>query len=209
MNFFNKVYTWILNNYIKVIVFIFIFGFSYGMYLYLYITSQNKDKEAGDIYLNFYSSYSSSSSSFNEQEYKIALDKISQIDDSSIYLVMLKSINAADLVEKNNLQKALTELSNAKEIIKNKSDDYKFLKEIINLRMVKLFIELEELETAKSILKQKFTTYQTNKLILEGEIFAKEQKFSEAKQKYNEALARSENETQNNLIRLKISTLTE
>jgi len=207
MNFFNKIYTWILNNYIKVIVFIFIFGFSYAIYLYFYITSQNKDKEAGDIYLNFYSSYTSSS--FNEQDYKIALEKISQIDDSSIYLVMLKSINAADLAKKNNLQKALTELSNAKEIIENKSDDYKFLKEIINLRMVKLFIELEELETAKSILKQKFTTYQTNKLILEGDIFAKEQKFSEAKQKYNEALVRSENETQNNLIRLKISTLTE
>ncbi len=207
MNFVNKIYAWILNNYIKVIVFIFIFGFSYAIYLYFYITSQNKDKEAGDIYLNFYSSYASSS--FNEQDYKIALEKISQIDDSSIYLVMLKSINAADLAKKNNLQKALTELSNAKEIIENKSDDYKFLKEIINLRMVKLFIELEELETAKSILKQKFTTYQTNKLILEGDIFAKEQKFSEAKQKYNEALVRSENETQNNLIRLKISTLTE
>ena len=207
MNFFNKIYAWILNNYIKVIVFVFIFGFSYAIYLYFYITSQNKDKEAGDIYLNFYSSYISSS--FNEQDYKIAMEKISQIDDSSIYLVMLKSINAADLAKKNNLQKALTELSNAKEIIENKSDDYKFLKEIINLRMVKLFIELEELETAKSILKQKFTTYQTNKLILEGDIFAKEQKFSEAKQKYNEALVRSENETQNNLIRLKISTLTE
>lgn len=207
MNFVNKIYAWILNNYIKVIVFIFIFGFSYAIYLYFYITSQNKDKEAGDIYLNFYSSYISSS--FNEQDYKIAMEKISQIDDSSIYLVMLKSINAADLAKKNNLQKALTELSNAKEIIENKSDDYKFLKEIINLRMVKLFIELEELETAKSILKQKFTTYQTNKLILEGDIFAKEQKFSEAKQKYNEALVRSENETQNNLIRLKISTLTE
>ena len=207
MNFVNKIYAWILNNYIKVIVFIFIFGFSYAIYLYFYITSQNKDKEAGDIYLNFYSSYISSS--FNEQDYKIALEKISQIDDSSIYLVMLKSINAADLAKKNNLQKALTELSNAKEIIENKSDDYKFLKEIINLRMVKLFIELEELETAKSILKQKFTTYQTNKLILEGDIFAKEQKFSEAKQKYNEALVRSENETQNNLVRLKISTLTE
>ena len=207
MNFVNKIYAWILNNYIKVIVFIFIFGFSYAIYLYFYITSQNKDKEAGDIYLNFYSSYASSS--FNEQDYKIALEKISQIDDSSIYLVMLKSINAADLAKKNNLQKALTELSNAKEIIENKSDDYKFLTEIINLRMVKLFIELEELETAKSILKQKFTTYQTNKLILEGDIFAEEQKFSEAKQKYNEALVRSENETQNNLIRLKISTLTE
>ena len=207
MNFFNKIYAWILNNYIKVIIFIFIFGFSYAIFLYFYITSQNKDKEAGDIYLNFYSSYTSSS--FNEQDYKIALEKISQIDDSSIYLVMLKSINAADLAKKNNLQKALTELSNAKEIIENKSDVYKFLKEIINLRMVKLFIELEELETAKSILKQKFTTYQTNKLILEGDIFAKEQKFSEAKQKYNEALVRSENETQNNLIRLKISTLTE
>ena len=207
MNFFNKTYSWILNNYIKVILFVFIFGFSYALYLYFYITSQNKDKAAGDIYLNFYSSYTSSN--FNEEEYKIASDNISQIDSNSIYLVMLKSINAAEAVESNNLQKALTELSNAKEILKNKSDDHIFLEEIINLRMVKIFIELEDLERAKSILSKNYETYQTNKLILQGDIFAKEKDFSEAKQKYNEALAMSDNETQNNLIRLKISTLSE
>ena len=207
MNFFNKTYSWILNNYIKVILFVFIFGFSYALYLYFYITSQNKDKAAGDIYLNFYSSYASSN--FNEEEYKIASDSISQIDSNSIYLVMLKSINAAEAVESNNLQKALTELSNAKEILKNKSDDHIFLEEIINLRMVKIFIELEDLERAKSILNKNYETYQTNKLILQGDIFAKEKDFSEAKQKYNEALAMSDNETQNNLIRLKISTLSE
>ena len=207
MNFFNKTYSWILNNYIKVILFVFIFGFSYALYLYFYITSQNKDKAAGDIYLNFYSSYASSN--FNEEEYKIASDTISQIDSNSIYLVMLKSINAAEAVESNNLQKALTELSNAKEILKNKSDDHIFLEEIINLRMVKIFIELEDLERAKSILNKNYETYQTNKLILQGDIFAKEKDFSEAKQKYNEALAMSDNETQNNLIRLKISTLSE
>ena len=207
MNFFNKTYSWILNNYIKVILFVFIFGFSYALYLYFYITSQNKDKAAGDIYLNFYSSYASSN--FNEEEYKIASDSISQIDSNSIYLVMLKSINAAEAVESNNLQKALTELSNAKEILKNKSDDHIFLEEIINLRMVKIFIELEDLERAKSILSKNYETYQTNKLIFQGDIFAKEKDFSEAKQKYNEALAMSDNETQNNLIRLKISTLSE
>ena len=207
MNFFNKTYSWILNNYIKVILFVFIFGFSYALYLYFYITSQNKDKAAGDIYLNFYNSYASSN--FNEEEYKIASDNISQIDSNSIYLVMLKSINAAEAVESNNLQKALTELSNAKEILKNKSDDHIFLEEIINLRMVKIFIELEDLERAKSILSKNYETYQTNKLILQGDIFAKEKDFSEAKQKYNEALAMSDNETQNNLIRLKISTLSE
>ena len=207
MNFFNKTYSWILNNYIKVILFVFIFGFSYALYLYFYITSQNKDKAAGDIYLNFYNSYASSN--FNEEEYKIASDNISQIDSNSIYLVMLKSINAAEAVESNNLQKALTELSNAKEILKNKSDDHIFLEEIINLRMVKIFIELEDLERAKSILSKNYETYQTNKLILQGDIFAKEKDFSEAKQKYNEALAISDNETQNNLIRLKISTLSE
>lgn len=207
MNFFNKTYSWILNNYIKVILFVFIFGFSYALYLYFYITSQNKDKAAGDIYLNFYSSYTSSN--FNEEEYKIASDNISQIDSNSIYLVMLKSINAAEAVGSNNLQKALTELSNAKEILKNKSDDHIFLEEIINLRMVKIFIELEDLERAKSILSKNYETYQTNKLILQGDIFAKEKDFSEAKQKYNEALAMSDNETQNNLIRLKISTLSE
>ena len=207
MNFFNKTYSWILNNYIKVILFVFIFGFSYALYLYFYITSQNKDKAAGDIYLNFYSSYASSN--FNEEEYKIASDTISQIDSNSIYLVMLKSINAAEAVGSNNLQKALTELSNAKEILKNKSDDHIFLEEIINLRMVKIFIELEDLERAKSILSKNYETYQTNKLILQGDIFAKEKDFSEAKQKYNEALVMSDNETQNNLIRLKISTLSE
>ena len=207
MNFFNKTYSWILNNYIKVILFVFIFGFSYALYLYFYITSQNKDKAAGDIYLNFYSSYASSN--FNEEEYKIASDTISQIDSNSIYLVMLKSINAAEAVGSNDLQKALTELSNAKEILKNKSDDHIFLEEIINLRMVKIFIELEDLERAKSILSKNYETYQTNKLILQGDIFAKEKDFSEAKQKYNEALAMSDNETQNNLIRLKISTLSE
>ena len=207
MNFFNKTYSWILNNYIKVILFVFIFGFSYALYLYFYITSQNKDKAAGDIYLNFYNSYASSN--FNEEEYKIASDNISQIDSNSIYLVMLKSINAAEAVESNNLQKALTELSNAKEILKNKSDDHIFLEEIINLRMVKIFIELEDLERAKSILSKNYETYQTNKLIFQGDIFAKEKDFSEAKQKYNEALAMSDNETQNNLIRLKISTLNE
>ena len=207
MNFFNKTYSWILNNYIKVILFVFIFGFSYALYLYFYITSQNKDKAAGDIYLNFYNSYASSN--FNEEEYKIASDNISQIDSNSIYLVMLKSINAAEAVGSNNLQKALTELSNAKEILKNKSDDHIFLEEIINLRMVKIFIELEDLERAKSILSKNYETYQTNKLILQGDIFAKEKDFSEAKQKYNEALAMSDNETQNNLIRLKISTLSE
>ena len=207
MNFFNKTYSWILNNYIKVILFVFIFGFSYALYLYFYITSQNKDKAAGDIYLNFYNSYASSN--FNEEEYKIASDNISQIDSNSIYLVMLKSINAAEAVESNNLQKALTELSNAKEILKNKSDDHIFLEEIINLRMVKIFIELEDLERAKSILSKNYETYQTNKLILQGDIFAKEKDFSEAKKKYNEALVMSDNETQNNLIRLKISTLSE
>jgi len=36
-----------------------------------------------------------------------------------------------------------------------------------------------------------------------------EKKFDEAKQKYIEALEQSENETQKNLINLKISTLTD
>ena len=62
---------------------------------------------------------------------------------------------------------------------------------------------------AKSILKNTFTTYHTNKLILQGDISSMEKKFDDAKQKYIEALERSENETQKNLINLKISTLTE
>ena len=207
MNFLNKTYAWILKNYIKVISFILIIGLVYGGYLYFYFITQKKDQEAGDLFLNFYYSYPASE--FNEEEYKIAIEEIFQIDNSSIYLVMLKSIYAAESVEKNDLQKALTELSNAKEILSKKGSNFNFLREIIDLRMVNIFIDLDDLESAKNILKNNFVTYLTNKLILQGDISATERKYEKAKQKYNEALQRSENETQKNLINLKISTLTD
>jgi predicted negative regulator of RcsB-dependent stress response len=207
MNFLNKIYAWILKNYIKVISFLLIIGLAYGAYLYYFFQAQKKDQDAGDLFLSFYNSYSVSD--FDEEEYKIVLDAISQIDDASIYLAMLKSINAAESVKVNDLQKALAELLNAKEILSSKSNNFNFLKEIIDLRMVNIFIDLEDLERAKKILSNNFTTYQTNKLILQGDIFATEKKFKDAKKKYVDALARSENETQRNLINLKISTLTE
>ena len=207
MNFLNKIYAWILNNYIKVISFLLVIGLAYGTYLYFYFMTQKRDQEAGDLFLNFYSSYSASD--FNQQEYEIVIDEISQIDNASIYLVMLKSIYAAESVESNDLQKALNELLNAREILNYKGNEFNFLKEIIDLRMVNIFIDLEDLERANNILKNTFTTYQTTKLILQGDISALEKKFVEAKQKYTDALERSENETQKNLINLKISTLTD
>jgi predicted negative regulator of RcsB-dependent stress response len=207
MNFFNKVYAWVLKNYIKVISFLLVIGLAYGIYLYFYFMAQKKDQEAGDLFLNFYNSYSASD--FNDLEYKTVINEISQIDNASIYLVMLKSIYAAESVESNDLQKALTELSNAREILSLKGSEFNVLKEIIDLRMVNIFIDLEDLDRANNILKNTFTIYQTNKLILQGDISAIEKRFDEAKQKYIEALELSENETQKNLINLKISTLTD
>ncbi len=207
MNFLNKIYAWILKNYIKLISFLLVISLAYGAYLYFYFMAQQKDQEAGDLFLNFYNSYSTSN--FNEQEYNIVFDEISLIDNASIYLVMLKSIYAAESAESNDLQKALTELSNAREILSSKGNAFNFLKEIIDLRMANIFIALEDLDRANNILKNNFTTYQTNKLILQGDISAIEKKFDEAKQKYIDALEGSENETQKNLINLKISTLTD
>ena len=207
MNFLNKFYSWTLRNYIKVILFLLVIALAYGIYLYFYFIAQKKDQVAGDLFLNFYNSYSTSD--FNEQEYKIVIDEISQIDNASIYLAMLKSIYAAESVESNDLQKALTELLNAREILSLKGNEFNFLKEIIDLRMVNIFIDLEDLERANNILKNTFLTYQTNKLILQGDILAIEKKFDEAKGKYVDALEKSENETQRNLISLKISTLTD
>ena len=207
MNFLNKVYAWVLKNYIKVISFLLVIGLAYGIYLYFYFMAQKKDQEAGDLFLNFYNSYSTSD--FNDQEYKTVIDEISQIDNASIYLVMLRSIYAAESVESNDLQKALTELSSAREILSSKGSEFNFLKEIIDLRMVNIFIDLQDLDRANNILENTFTTYQTNKLILQGDILAKEKKFDESKQKYIDAVELSENETQKNLINLKISTLTD
>tara|TARA_B100000212_G_scaffold48982_1_gene31522 strand:- start:1053 stop:1679 length:627 start_codon:yes stop_codon:yes gene_type:complete len=207
MNFFNKIYAWVLNNYIKLITFLLFFGLLFGVYLYFYFLAQKDDQDAGDIFLNYYDSYTSSD--FDEQDYNSVLDSIFQINDDSIYLVMLKSLHAAELVENNDLQEALKELLDAREILNTKNNDFNFLKEIIDLRIVNLFIDLDDLEMAKSILKKTFSIYQTNKLILQGDISALEKKFDLAKQNYLNALDRSENETQKRLINLKISTLTD
>ena len=205
MSFLNKIYNWFLSNYIKVIVFLIILIAIYGVYLYFFFINQKKDQTSGDLFMNFYNTYSDLS--FNEQLYKETFDKISQIDDSSIYIVMLKSINAKEFVKNEDLDKALIELSNAREILNSKNQNFGFLKEIINLRMANIFIVLEDLESAKNILEVPFSTNQVNKLILQGDILTKENKFIEAKQKYNQALEKTGNESQKKLINLKISTL--
>ena len=206
MSFLNKIYNWFLSNYIKVIVFLIILVAIYGVYLYFFFINQKKDQSSGDLFMNFYNSYSDLS--FNEQLYKDTFDQISQIDDSSIYIVMLKSINAKEFVKNEDLDKALIELSNAREILNSKNQNFSFLKEIINLRMANIFIVLEDLESAKNILEVPFSTNLVNKLILQGDILTKENKFIEAKQKYNQALEKTGNESQKKMINLKISTLT-
>ena len=205
MSFLNKIYNWFLSNYIKVIVFLIILIAIYGVYLYFFFINQKKDQTSGDLFMNFYSTYSDLS--FNEQLYKDTFDKISQIDDSSIYIVMLKSINAKEFVKNQDLDKALIELSNAREILNSKKQNFSFLKEIINLRIANIFIVLEDLESAKNILEGPFSTNIVNKLILQGDMLTKENKFIEAKQKYNQALEKTGNESQKKLINLKISTL--
>ena len=206
MSFLNKIYNWFLSNYIKVIVFLIILVAIYGVYLYFFFINQKKDQTSGDLFMNFYNTYSDLS--FNEQLYKDTFDQISQIDDSSIYIVMLKSINAKEFVKNEDLDKALIELSNAREILNSKNQNFSFLKEIINLRMANIFIVLEDLESAKNILEVPFSTNLVNKLILQGDILTKENKFIEAKQKYNQALEKTGNESQKKMINLKISTLT-
>ena len=194
MSFLNKIYNWFLSNYIKVIAFLIILVAIYGVYLYFFFINQKKDQTSGDLFMNFYNTYSDLS--FNEQLYKDTFDQISQIDDSSIYIVMLKSINAKEFVKNEDLDKALIELSNAREILNSKNQNFSFLKEIINLRMANIFIVLEDLESAKNILEVPFSTNLVNKLILQGDILTKENKFIEAKQKYNQALEKTGNESQ-------------
>ena len=53
MNFLNKIYAWILKNYIKVISFLLVIGLAYGTYLYFFFMAQKKDQEAGDLFLTF------------------------------------------------------------------------------------------------------------------------------------------------------------
>lgn len=207
MIFFKSIYDWVIENYVKVILFITTFVFLYGIYFYYTLSAQKRDQETGDAFLKFYSSYSELN--FDEEEYLLAFNKISKINEESIYLAMLKSLRAAEFISKNEKQEGLLELVKAKEILSNKGEEFNFLKEIVNLRIISILIDLEDLDRAKNLLKDDFIIYRANKLIFEGDIFALENKFQDAKKSFKEALIISENETQKNIINLKISALTE
>lgn len=207
MIFFKSIYGWVIENYVKVILFITTFVFLYGIYFYYTLSAQKRDQETGDSFLKFYSSYSELN--FDEEEYLSAFNKISKINEESIYLAMLKSLRAAEFISKNEKQEGLLELVKAKEILSNKGEEFNFLKEIVNLRIISILIDLEDLDRAKNLLKDDFIIYRANKLIFEGDILALENKFQDAKKSFKEALMISENETQKNIINLKISALTE
>ena len=207
MIFFKSIYDWVIENYVKVILFITAFVFLYGIYFYYTLSAQKRDQETGDSFLKFYSSYSELN--FDEEEYLLAFNKISKINEESIYLAMLKSLRAAEFISKNEKQEGLFELVKAKEILSNKGEEFNFLKEIVNLRIISILIDLEDLDRAKNLLKDDFIIYRANKLIFEGDILALENKFQDAKKSFKEALMISENETQKNIINLKISALTE
>lgn len=207
MIFFKSIYDWVIENYVKVILFITAFVFLYGIYFYYTLSAQKRDQETGDAFLKFYSSYSELN--FDEEEYLLAFNKISKINEESIYLAMLKSLRAAEFISKNEKQEGLIELVKAKEILSNKGEEFNFLKEIVNLRIISILIDLEDLDRAKNLLKDDFIIYRANKLIFEGDILALENKFQDAKKSFKEALMISENETQKNIINLKISALTE
>ena len=207
MIFFKSIYDWVIENYVKVILFIITFVFLYGIYFYYTLSAQKRDQETGDSFLKFYSSYSELN--FDEEEYLLAFNKISKINEESIYLAMLKSLRAAEFISKNEKQEGLFELVKAKEILSNKGEEFNFLKEIVNLRIISILIDLEDLDRAKNLLKDDFIIYRANKLIFEGDILALENKFQDAKKSFKEALMISENETQKNIINLKISALTE
>lgn len=207
MIFFKSIYGWVIENYVKVILFITTFVFLYGIYFYYTLSAQKRDQETGDSFLKFYSSYSELN--FDEEEYLSAFNKISKINEESIYLAMLKSLRAAEFISKNEKQEGLFELVKAKEILSNKGEEFNFLKEIVNLRIISILIDLEDLDRAKNLLKDDFIIYRANKLIFEGDILALENKFQDAKKSFKEALMISENETQKNIINLKISALTE
>ena len=207
MIFFKSIYDWVIENYVKVILFITTFVFLYGIYFYYTFSAQKRDQETGDSFLKFYSSYSELN--FDEEEYLLAFNKISKINEESIYLAMLKSLRAAEFISKNEKQEGLFELVKAKEILSNKGEEFNFLKEIVNLRIISILIDLEDLDRAKNLLKDDFIIYRANKLIFEGDILALENKFQDAKKSFKEALMISENETQKNIINLKISALIE
>ena len=205
MRFLQNIYNWSLKNYFKVIVIFSLIALSYGIYFYFSFTALKKDQDMGNYFSGFYNTFADSG--FDKEEYQIILNKINEIKDNSIYTIMLQSIYASELIKENNIGDGLEQLLAAKELVSKKNNEFNFLKEIIKLRIAKVYIELQDFDRAKKILESEFSTYKTNHLILRGDILAIEKKSNEAKNIYNEALISSENTTQRNLINLKISNL--
>ncbi len=111
--------------------------------------------------------------------------EISTNYEKTAYAVFARLALARVAVENNDLDSAVTDLRWA---LKNTSQDS--LQHVISLRLARVLIAQSKYEEARSILKkQDQGEFAVSYLELEGDIFRKQDKISEARQSYNKAIS--------------------
>ena len=206
MNYLTPLLNWVKENYIKVSIIFVLISLFYFSFVYWNYLKDQKAENSSEIYINLFNKISEGSE-ISLKDHKDALSEIEDIDPNSIYYVLAKSFEAKFLADEENLISAIDSYIHAKNILDKKGTDFNFLSEIINLRLVQLYIQTENYEAAKSLLSLDFITYGSEKYIFLGDILRNQNDFKSAREFYNRALELSVDQAQETFIKLKISNL--
>tara|TARA_B100001029_G_scaffold44322_2_gene34838 strand:- start:2721 stop:3344 length:624 start_codon:yes stop_codon:yes gene_type:complete len=206
MNYLTSLFNWIKENYIKVSIIFILISLLYFSFIYWNHLKDQKAENSSQIYINLFNKISEGSE-ISLADHKEALLKIEAIDPNSIYYVFTKSLEAKFLADEENLIGAIESYIHAKNILDKKGSDFNFLSEIINLRLVQLYIQIENYEAAKSLLSLDFITYGSEKYIFLGDILKNQNDLKSAREFYDRALELSVDQAQETFIKLKISNL--
>ncbi len=206
MNYLTPLLNWIKENYIKVSIIFVLISLFYFSFVYWNYLKDQKAENSSEIYINLFNKISEGSE-ISLKDHKDALSEIEDIDPNSIYYVLAKSFEAKFLADEENLIGAIDSYIHAKNILDKKGTDFNFLSEIINLRLVQLYIQTENYEAAKSLLSFDFITFGSEKYIFLGDILRNQNDLKSAREFYNRALELSVDQAQETFIKLKISNL--
>ncbi|MDE0094174.1 MAG: tetratricopeptide repeat protein [Gammaproteobacteria bacterium] len=159
---------------------------------------ENKVQEAAELFYQYELAVETEDS---EQADSLAVEFLRKYPSSgySVYLLMLR---AKESVEAEDFDAALGYLDSALA-----STNDKTLKELISIRMARIYLQLDRQDEALSILPKTKSGYAAIVLEITGDIHRQREEFAKAKQFYDEAYEEAYTSSHKERIKLKIALM--
>ncbi len=197
---------WIKGNYIKIIIVFLFLSFVFGWFFYKNLLQEEKSQQASILFDEFSFLLNNDQSKINEL---ISIyEKTKKEYPDQIYAILMNLEISQIKYDSKDFQDALNRLREANFELEKRGDEANFLKDLSRIKLALLLISQGELIEAKDVLNRNFNYFNELKYEFLGDAEINSSNIEEAKKNYELALELTSSNVHKELIKIKLSSLT-